>query len=69
MSDFGVIVLRHEVLVLYQPLLSYYPDLTHQVKLQAYSFIIFVLVIVLHLVACEPYFYWDDCLAFVCYSK
>ena len=67
--DLRVVVLRHEVLVSCQPLLSCCPDLVHQVKLQAYSFIILVLVTVLHSVACEPYFCWDDCLASVCQSK
>ena len=66
MSDFGVVVLHHEVLVSCQPLLNCCPDLVHQVKLQAYSFIILILIIVLHLVACELYFCWDDCLASLC---
>ena len=66
MFDFGVVVLHHEVLVSCQPLLSYCPNLVHQVKLQAYSFIILVLIIVLHPVACKPYFCWDDCLASIC---
>ena len=65
-SDFVVVVPCHEVLVSCQPLLSCCLDLVHQVKLQVYNFIILVLVIVFHLVTCEPYLCWDDCLASVC---
>ena len=64
--EFGVVVLCHEVLVSCQPLLSCCPDLVYQVKLQANGFIILILVIILHLVAYEHHFCWDDCLASVC---
>ena len=35
-------------------------------QVAAYSFIILVLIIVLHMVTHEPYLCWDDCLASIC---
>ena len=66
MRDIGVVEFRHEILIPCQPLLCCCPDFVHQVELKAYGLFVFILVVVLHLIACEPYFYWDDSVASVC---
>ena len=54
MSDIGVIVYRHEILILHQPLLRYHLDFVHQVKLKAHGLLILILVIGFHLIAVSP---------------
>ena len=57
MSDIGVVVFCHEILILRQSLLRCHTDFVHQVELKMHGLLILILVIVLHSIACEPYFY------------
>ena len=54
MSDIGVIVYRHKILILHQPLLRYRLDFVHQVKLKAHGLLILILVIGFHPIAVSP---------------
>ena len=66
MSDIGVVVFCHEILIPRQYLLRYRSDFVHQVKLKAHGLLILILVVVLHPIAYEPYYYWDDSVTFIC---
>ena len=66
MSDLGIVVLRHAILVPYKPLFCYRPDFVYQIKLKAYGFIVLAFVMIVYPVACKPNLGWDDCLISVC---
>ena len=66
MPDIGVVVFRHEILIPCQPLLCYCPDFVHQVELKVHGLFVLILIVVLHQIACEPYFCWDDRVTSVC---
>ena len=66
MSDIGVVVFCHDILIPCQSLLCCHMDFVHQVELKAHGLLILILVVVLHSIACEPYFHWDDSVTSVC---
>ena len=66
MSDIGVVVFFHEILIPHQSLLHRRTDFIYQVELKVHGLLILILVIVLHPIACEPYFCWDDSVASIC---
>ena len=66
MFDIGVVVFCHEILIPHQSLLRCGADFIHQVELKAHGLLILIFVVVLHPIACEPYFYWDDSVASIC---
>ena len=66
MSNIGVVVFCHEILIPHQSLLRCHTDFVCQVELKVHGLLILILVVVLHPIACEPYLYWDDSVASVC---
>ena len=69
MSDSGVVVLGHEVLLQSEPLFSCRPDFVHQVKLQTHGLVVPRFIMIVHPIACESYLSWNNCLAPVCQSE
>ena len=66
MSDIGVIVFRHEILIPRQSLLCYYTDFVDQIQLKANGLIILPFYVVLHSIACESYFRGDNSVTPIC---
>ena len=66
MSDIRVVVFYHEILISRQSLLHCRSDFVHQVELKVHGLLILILTVVLHPIACEPYFCWDDSVTSVC---
>ena len=65
MSDIGVVVFHHEILISRQSLLCYYTDFVDQIQLKANGFIL-PLCVVPHSIACESYFRGDNNVIPIC---
>ena len=59
-------MLRHAVLVPYEPLFCCRPDFIYQIKLKAYGLVVPSFVVVIYPVACESNLGWDDHFISVC---
>ena len=66
MSELGVVMLRHAVLVPCEPLFCCRLDFIYQIELKAYGLVVPSFVVVIYLVACEFDLDWDDRFISVC---
>ena len=62
MSDLGIAVLHHAVLIPYEPLFCCRPDFVYQIELKKYSLFVLAFVMVVYPVTCKSDLDWDDCL-------
>ena len=67
--NFRDVMLGHEILVPCQPLFSCCFYFTYQVQLQAHGFVVPILIIVLHSIACKSDLSQDNGLTPICQSK